>query len=331
MSSSVSLATPLNKLSALDNIFVPLDGTARAESVLPYVERLYKKSSGQITLFHAVNPSIPVTSEAYSGLVSRTVHLVKDRAEEYLESVATGLRAKELNVNTKVVIGDPAQQILSTANRLGETMVALSGFSLNDRPNKSFGSIADYVLHYNRVPTLLVRPPDENMLETKSSTRSIPAASLETILVPLDGSTTAEKALDFSAGLAKRLSCKLKLIQVIPTRQQLFSQLSFDVSKNMSLAASFEQPLKNEGDEYLIKQVSRLRPHSLDISYEVSDGPIVDTIIKEAHMTEKPIIVFCTAGSKGAKYRWRMGSVARGLIRATDVPIIAIPHSYVPL
>ncbi len=76
--------------------------------------------------------------------------------------------------------------------------------------------------------------------------------------------------------------------------------------------------------------MSRLRPYSLAIEYEVADGPIVETIIKKAHAAEKPMIVFCTAGSRGAKYRWRLGSVARGLVRTSDVPLIAVPHSYTP-
>lgn len=308
------------KLSALDNIFVPLDGSKRAESVLPYVEKLYQKTTGQITLFHAVEPSVPVTSEAYSGLISKAVHMAKDRAEEYLTSVADRLTAKGFRVSMKVVIGDPAPQILLTASRLGQTTIALSGFSLTDRPNKSFGSVADHVLHYNRTPTLLVRPSED----------AASRVSFKTIVVPMDGSLLSEKALGFAAKLARQIGCNLKLLQVLPTRQQMFTQMGFDVSERMNIASSLEQPLKNEGEQYLIKQVSRLRPYSLSIEYEVADGPIVETIIKRAHSAEKPLIVFCTAGSRGAKYRWRLGSVAKGLVRASDVPLIAVPHSYIP-
>lgn len=306
------------ELSVLDHIFVPLDGSKRAESVLPYVEILSQKSFGKVTLFHTVEPAIPVTSKAYAGLVSKAVQMAKRRADEYLESIAARLKTRKIEADVKVAVGEAAPQILTTGDRLGQTMIALSGFSLADEPNKSFGTVADHVLHYNRTPTLLVRP-GENMEDR---------VSFKTIVVPLDGSTVAEKALDVANKLAQLLGCRLKLIQVTPTRQQLFAQMGFDVAKSMTAAASLEDPLNNEGEAYLIKQVSRLRSTALKIDYEIANGPIVDAILNRARSAEKPLVVFCTAGSKGDRYRWRMGSVAKGLVRSCNIPIIAVPHSY---
>ena len=123
-------------------ILAPLDGSSQAESALAPVGELAGRMRLQVVLL-AVSP----------------VGADRARAAEYLRRAAERLRQRGVSTATEVRVGDPAREIVEMARATGSSMIALSTSSRSDPEDRSFGTIADRVLHEAHQPVLLLRPP----------------------------------------------------------------------------------------------------------------------------------------------------------------------------
>src|SRR5688572_25420382 len=95
-------------------ILVPLDGSARAELILPQVEQLWKRGSSELLLVRSVIADSPV-----NGGYSSAPSLVRERnaAAFYLHRIARRLTDAGAKVLTRVLEGSPSGAILDAAER----------------------------------------------------------------------------------------------------------------------------------------------------------------------------------------------------------------------
>src|SRR5690349_16881803 len=100
-------------------ILVPLDGSALAETVLPYAGVLARATGSTLTLLQVITP--PSLRYSVLGAALRVVltpELVdaeEAEARTYLSGVAARLEAARLVVRTALVEGDPATTIVGWA------------------------------------------------------------------------------------------------------------------------------------------------------------------------------------------------------------------------
>ena len=126
---------------SLDNILVPLDGSAVAEAVLPVVEALVPALGARVLLLRATNGD---ESGSTGG--------------EYLQQVAGRLRENGIGeVDHETVRGSPADAILDATGRVGADLIAMATHGRGGVGRWVFGSVAYRVVHAATVPTLLVR------------------------------------------------------------------------------------------------------------------------------------------------------------------------------
>ncbi len=139
------------------------------------------------------------------------------------------------------------------------------------------------------------------------------------ILVPLDGSTLAERALPVAARLARASEGSITLVRVIsttpatlpsaPGRPNLVQTVS---ESDRQLAASY---LEGVIDTEVLK--------GIHVKTEVSVGLIAPIILSIAASSLADIIVMCSHGFTGVT-RWMMGSVAEKIARYADVPVLIL-------
>src|SRR5215207_7849521 len=104
-------------------ILVPLDGSALAETVLPHAEALARANGYALLLLHVVTPS--ETSQTNVWIATAPAALRREwevsrltQIHAYLTAIATRLQAAELQVRTDVLIDhDPAAAIVVRAKR----------------------------------------------------------------------------------------------------------------------------------------------------------------------------------------------------------------------
>lgn len=154
----------------LRHILIPLDGSELAESILEPAIALGAAAETEYTLLRVLAP----TTAASAGvaelggafmdheLLRRLQQLEENdrrEAEEYLRNMATRLSARGLNVDTRLVTGEPAAlTILAQARDLEADAIALASHGRGGLARLLLGSVADKVLRGATMPVLLYHP-----------------------------------------------------------------------------------------------------------------------------------------------------------------------------
>ncbi len=141
------------------------------------------------------------------------------------------------------------------------------------------------------------------------------------ILIPLDGSALAERALPHALDIARRMSSEVLLMRVTLAEVYIMSPAGAG-------ALYPEEVLRQERQaavEYLENiraQLAQDHP-SLTIATEVLSGSVAETIIDYAREHGMDLIVMSTHGRSGLS-RWVYGSVADKVLRGAQCPTLIV-------
>jgi len=146
-------------------ILVTLDGSARAEYILPHVENLAIQYKAKVILLQVmeplqiVNPSIHVTG-AMTDTVKESLNDFNRRYEEintYLSGRQGELKEKGINVRKFVEQGPVVETIISVAQRENADLIAMASHGRSGISRVFYGSVAAGVLQQIDRPMLLIR------------------------------------------------------------------------------------------------------------------------------------------------------------------------------
>lgn len=146
------------------NILVPLDGSARAERILPYVEELATKFGSRITLLQIVEPDVAMISPydiaPYNAAEETQRHIAEARA--YLAGHEGSFRSKGIEARSVIENGPIVVSILTVAEREKCDLIAMASHGRSGIPRVFYGSVAAGVLHRADRPLLLIRAQNGN-------------------------------------------------------------------------------------------------------------------------------------------------------------------------
>jgi nucleotide-binding universal stress UspA family protein len=155
-------------------LLVPLDGSARAEAVLPHATAVAGSLGSRILLLRVTTPpGAFVAFAAQSGMGTFPVHpagivdtgTVSDaeRRESvaYLDAQAGALRRAGLEVSTDTESGAPTDAILNVAARENVDRIAMTTHGRGGLGRLILGSVAESVLRSAPCPVLIVRVEDQ--------------------------------------------------------------------------------------------------------------------------------------------------------------------------
>jgi nucleotide-binding universal stress UspA family protein len=137
------------------------------------------------------------------------------------------------------------------------------------------------------------------------------------ILVPLDGSPLAERALSEALTLAQLPDSKVVLLRVIPSIEDVISDgETFTIDQQWeNRAGRARDYLRGIGE----------RPQWQKVKHEVAVelGDPANVILEFAQRNAIDRIILCTHGRTGAS-RWAHGSVARKVLEAADRTVVLV-------
>ena len=146
-------------------ILVPLDGSARAEHILPHVENLAIQYNSKVILIQVMeplqiaNPSLHVTS-ALTDTVKESLKDFNRRYEEintYLSGRMGEFREKGIDVRKFVEQGPVVDTIISVAQRENADLIAMASHGRSGMSRVFYGSVAAGVLQQIDRPMLIIR------------------------------------------------------------------------------------------------------------------------------------------------------------------------------
>ncbi|MCF8109111.1 MAG: universal stress protein [Desulfohalobiaceae bacterium] len=140
-------------------ILVPLDGSSRAEQMLPHVRELAKHCQSKILLFKVLEaPSkVPDANVVHPVPDEEEARALQQRAEAYLADVADRLRQDSLAVQSRLGSGPVVEAILNAAVQEGADLVAFASHGRSGLSRVFYGSVAAGLLQRIDRPILLIR------------------------------------------------------------------------------------------------------------------------------------------------------------------------------
>ena len=299
---------------------VPLDGSSLGEQVLPHVRQLGLGLAIPVTLMTVVEPPTPTIGHSLNPEAHEyqsDIHL-EQHAADYLDSVASGLRSAGLEVTTATPAGSPAQQIVNEAQRVPESLIAMSGHGRSGVARWWLGSVADRVLHLTSTPLLVVR---SNEGEATHQDR------FDKIVLPVDGSALAEQIIPHMAPIARGLGLSVDLVRVLPAWNEYFHLAAAPEFYNPSLesmAESMAAQAEGEASQYLDQLKQRLSQEGISaVEPHLLRGDPAASIIDVANETPDRLVAMTTHGRSGVG-RWVMGSVAGRVVRNSGDPVLLV-------
>jgi nucleotide-binding universal stress UspA family protein len=135
----------------------------------------------------------------------------------------------------------------------------------------------------------------------------------ERILVPLDGSELAESVLVQVGRLLRRMDAEVLLLRVVTLPPAAEGDVGTPLDLLWSRAADYLQGLERR----LSEQGARVR-------VKVVEGFAAEAILETAKNERATMIAMSTHGRSGLA-RWVFGSVAEKVLRASPIPVLAVP------
>ena len=151
------------RLSAIERVLVPVDGSAGGALALGAATRLAHATGAHLTLLQVVTP-IPVWTYDASAGFSFGQHIDPDRdtaalagARRYVDDLVDQLREREVYADGLAMLGDVPRTIARTALDISADLIVMSTRAHTGPARAVLGSVADAVVRLAEAPVLLLR------------------------------------------------------------------------------------------------------------------------------------------------------------------------------
>lgn len=313
----------------MNTILVPLDGSTRAEQVLPYVQRLASLLDSRLYLLQVVpeihedEPFAVTVAESYQRGSGPTAtqrqrewsswETQRQHALGYLGSHAMMLQTEGIRIDFEVRLGHPAEEIVAVAEEQHADLIALATHGYSGLKRWTLGSVTDKVVHATTTPIFVVRSGEQVPLDEIAFKR---------ILVPLDGSKLAKQVLPLATELASAAHAELTLLQAVSPAIEGLPNIS-PLSRPPSHFGEVIAELREQADYELTTLAAELRRPEIRVTRAVVTGHPAEVIVDEAYRRDSDLIVMATHGYGGIR-RWALGSVADKVLHAATTPLVLV-------
>ena len=154
----------------LKKVLLPTDFSGCANYALPYAAAIARATKAQIICVHVVEPVVPAVG--YTGLaeplpIADISEQLEDSAERQLPKLAECEECAGLNVEEVIVHGDAAAEIVRVASEQEVDLIVISSHGRTGLGRIIFGSTAESVVRHASCPVLVVKPPQEEDMESE--------------------------------------------------------------------------------------------------------------------------------------------------------------------
>ena len=141
------------------SILVPLDGSKRAERILPHVEELALRFGAEVIFIRVVEPLVSTigTHDSSPGIYIDVVDELYKETKAYLTALKGEFREKGISVKTIVGRGTIVNNIISVSESENVDLIAMASHGRTGLGRVFYGSVAAGVLHQVDRPLLLIR------------------------------------------------------------------------------------------------------------------------------------------------------------------------------
>ncbi|MFN8558491.1 MAG: universal stress protein [Dehalococcoidia bacterium] len=281
---------------------VPLDGSGTAEQVLPWARTMAEKLGMRLVFLEMVREAWPGGNEKAEAALKAAMNYLNGVKATQPATVPIELRALPSQE-------DVATGIAAAAAEMDADMILIATHGRSGPRRWVMGSVAEDVVRSAACAVFVVRG--------ETATPPSGDRTVRRVLVTLDGSVTAEVALEQARRIADAYGATLDLLQVVP-----WSAMMYAAPTEIYLPEGLDEQLEKGADDYLRGVQERL-PAGVISERHVIRGSAADGIIDHAQDTGADLVVMSTHGRSGIA-RWALGSVAERVLRAGPRPVLLV-------
>jgi nucleotide-binding universal stress UspA family protein len=339
-------------------IIVPLDGSPLSEMALPYAVNLARLSNADLVLMRVLTEhpkgvnvhyktdheiptpavaNIEIEPSIFGVIRTETVNVVEtvrmpsedfDEVESYLINLKKTLVAvtdlKIWQVRTLVIADYTPEEIAHVAETQGADLIVVSTHGRTGFAKLLMGSVATKILQHSNIPVILVRP--KNFGEAYSLTEMLravtdPVSGDKRVVLALDGTVEAEKAIKPAVELAKLLGATvylLRVVQLVVPADYALQYYGYVYTPEKEL-----DKLRNTAYHYLEAVQARIAEQGVSCVKVVREGNPVDEIARWACETHSTFLVMASH-ARGRVGQFLLGSVADSVLHQSYMPVMLV-------
>jgi nucleotide-binding universal stress UspA family protein len=142
-------------------ILVPLDGSVRAEKILPHVEQMALSFGSRVILLRVVEPIVTVSSADVFVPATDSFSAKLEQAQVYLNDLKKKLQEKRIDAESRVVGSTIVDAICEAAELEKVDLIAMASHGRTGAARVFYGSVAAGVLHRVDRPLLIIRSRED--------------------------------------------------------------------------------------------------------------------------------------------------------------------------
>ncbi len=297
-------------------IVVSLDGSELAENALApamaIAGAMASRAGGEpvkLILLRVVGPVALVAADPL--LYDELMRMGIDEAQAYLNTVVASLKPERVTVEAHAATGSAASAIVQYAETSGVDLIVMSSHGRTGSSRWVYGSVAEKVLHHAPCATMIIR-----------AHVGAPAFQNRKLLVPLDGSSLAERALEPALAIAEAVGSDVALLRLTSSREPLPESLTAGGENAAALDTAAAQE-RAEAEAYLQTLCAAHPNQRLTCAVETTSGDIADALVTYAEAHDVALIVMSSHGRSGIG-RWLHGSVAEKVLRGANCATLIV-------
>lgn len=140
-------------------LLVPLDGSKRAEQILPHVEGMAMRYEATIVFFQVLEPPsmIPDSNVMHPVQYEKDYEQKVRTAEAYLSGITGEFQEKKMRARFRLGKGHVVEAIINAAESENADLIAIASHGRTGLSQVFYGSVAAGILHRIDRPLLLIR------------------------------------------------------------------------------------------------------------------------------------------------------------------------------
>ncbi|MFB6223258.1 MAG: universal stress protein [Haloarcula sp.] len=280
-----------------DSILVPTDGSPGSERAFEVAVTLASHRNATVHVLAVVDEHGPTDDWDYDE---------DSPAAAFIDSQSAHVATGDLTVTPVVREGVVHEAILDYAADTDSDLIVMGTHGRTGVRRFLLGSVTEKVVRLADAPVLSVKA------DTEPGT-----VSFDDIMLPTDGSSGADAAIEPTAALARETDATVHVVSVVDTRS-----LGVDVGSSVivdeleSIAADAVGTASERLSEQGVETVETATSHGLPYR----------AILTAIEDTDVDLVVMGTHGRTGVD-RYLLGSVAEKLVRTSPVPVLTVRSS----
>jgi len=293
---------------AIHHILVPLDGSAIAERVVPFVTAVAAAFSAHITLLRVLDPA----DDPRAPIDALEWEMARAEAQTQLGQIEATFHGHGFATTVEIIQGKAAEQIAHFGRTHEADLVVLSSHGAGGLNGWSLGGTVQKLLATTHASVLIV-PAQRGGLEP---------IRFHKILLPLDCSQRAECILPTATELARAHDAQLILAHVVPEPEM--PRRMPRSSEDVSLAERVVELNFSEAKRYLADIQRRLSTSGARVDVQIVVSPRRTQTLHELARQEHADLVVLAAHGSTADTKQRYGGVASQFLHEGGEPVIIL-------